>query len=226
MAPVDTASNLHPFHRRHKNAILLITLLSLILLSPLIQIFHGSKLLDMVLTSLVMAASINAISYRKRSTLLIAIGLAALAVISGWTQAFDNNGQHENHPIYLILSHSFGAILYTYIAALLFKVILIEDEITIDQIFAGVVIYIFIGLIWAHFYGMTEVFLPDSITNTDGSDPNFVYFSFVTLTTLGYGDMLPVTRMAKSLVIIEAITGVMFVAILVSTLVGRVNMRR
>lgn len=226
MPSVDTVQNPHPFHRRHKNAILLATLLSLILISPLGQLFKDSKLLDMILVTVVMMASLNAVSYRKRSTLLIAIGLAILAVISGWTQAFDSSGPHENHPIYLILTHSFGAALYIFIATLLFKVILAEDEITFDQIFAGVVIYIFIGLAWAHFYGLGEVFHPGSITSSNGTDPNFIYFSFVTLTTLGYGDMLPITPLAKALVIVEAITGVMFVAILVSTLVGRVNRMR
>lgn len=226
MPTVDTVQSPHPFHRRHKNAILLVTLLTLILVSPLGQLLKDSKLLDMILVTVVMTASLNAVSYRKRSTLFTAIGLALLAIVSGWTEAFDNVGPHEKHPIYLILAHSSGAVLYVYIAALLFKVILAEDEITVDQIFAGVVIYIFIGLAWAHFYGLVEVFHSDSITSSNGSDPNFIYFSFVTLTTLGYGDMLPITPMAKSLVIVEAITGVMFVAILVSTLVGRVNRSR
>lgn len=226
MQSVDTDLANQPFHRRHKNLILLVTLLLLILLSPLFQMIHASKLLDMVLTTIVVAASINAVSHRKRATLIWAILLASLAIISGWTQAFDGGLAHQAHSAYLLLAHCFGAALYVYIAALLFKVILIESEISVDQIFAAVAIYIFIGLTWAHFYGITEVFHSNSIIGGDGSETNFVYFSFITLTTLGYGDMLPVTPMAKALVIVEAITGVMFVAILVSTLVGRVSMKR
>ncbi len=226
MQSADTDLVRQPFRRRHKSLILLATLLLLILLSPLLQLINASKLLDMVLTTIVVAASINAVSHRKRSTFIWAILLASLTVISGWTQAFDGGEANTAHPIYLILAHCFSAALYIYIASFLFKVILIEDEITVDQIFAAVAIYIFIGLTWAHFYGITEVFQSNSITGNDGSDPDFVYFSFVTLTTLGYGDMLPATLMTKALVIVEAITGVMFVAILISTLVGRVNMRR
>ena len=214
-----------PFHRRNKGAILLVTLLLLILLAPLGQLFKDSKLLDMTLATIVMAASLHAISYRRRSTVYLAAVLATLAVISGWMQVgFDSN-------VHQILSHSFGAALYLYIAGLLFKVILIEDDITIDQIFAAVAIYIFIGLTWAHFYALADAFQPGSIdfgTATESIEPNisYIYFSFITLTTLGYGDMLPVTAGAKSLVIVEAITGVMFIAVLISTLVGRVNKRR
>lgn len=230
MPSVDTVQTSHPFHRRHKNAILLATLLILILASPLIEFFGDSQLTNMLLTSVVMVTSINAISRRKRSSFFWAISLAALAVISGWTQAFNNNHIQGGHSVYLFFSHVFGAVLYIYIAALLFKVILIEDEITVDQIFAGVVIYILIGLTWAHCYALVGIYDPESIQGISASindnESDYIYFSFITLTTLGYGDMLPTSSVTKSLVIVEAITGVMFVTILVSTLVGRVNMKR
>lgn len=225
MQSVSTSPGIPRFHRRHKHAVLLATLLLLILLSPLIQTFKDSHLLVMLLTTVVMATAVNALSFRNRSAVFFAAGLATLAIISGWMQAaFADNDFHR------ILSHSFGAALYIYIATLLFKVILIEDEVTVDQIFAAVAIYIFIGLTWGHFYALVGVFDPESVIGItvaeSFSDSDFIYFSFVTLTTLGYGDMLPVNPMTKALVIIEAITGVMFVAILISTLVGRVNMKR
>jgi len=229
MPSVDTVQNPRPFHRRHKNAILLTALLLLILFSPLNQLFEWEEMLNMVLATAVMAAALNAVSYRKRSTFFWALSLVALAGIFGWMQAFAQSASHQSHAAYLILANISGAALYIYIATLLFRVILTDDEITVDQVFAGVVIYIFIGLAWAHFYGLSEIFQNDSISGTNGSngsDTSFVYFSFVTLTTLGYGDMRPVTAMSKALVIVEAIIGVMFVAILVATLVGRVNRKR
>lgn len=160
-----------------------------------------------------------------RSAVFFAAGLAALAIISGWLQA-----AYEDNDIHRVISHSFGAALYIFIAALLFKTILTEKNITSDQLFAAIAIYIFIGLTWGNFYALVGTFDPNSILGitvaTNGNDGDFIYFSFVTLTTLGYGDMLPVNAVTKALVILEAITGVMFVAILVSTLVGRVNLKR
>jgi len=224
MQAVDIDQADFPFHHRHKNAILLVTLLLLMFLAPLDLIFQDSKLLDTAMATIVIVASLNAISHRKRSTVFWAIGLAVPAVIFGWVQTFDSDTLHET------VAHIFGAALYIFIAALLFKVLFTEGEVKTDQIFSAVAIYIFIGLTWGHFYALEEILHPGSITGSladaGDSSANFVYFSFVTLTTLGYGDMLPVSPGAKALVIIESITGVMFVAILVSTLVGRVNMSR
>jgi voltage-gated potassium channel len=224
MQAVDIDQADRQFHRRHKNAILLVTLLLLILMAPINELFKDRLLIDMALATIVIAASLNAISQRKRSTVIIAIGLSTLAITSGWSQTFHFSEINQ------IIYHSLVASLYIYISALLFKVILIEDKITFDQIFAAVAIYIFIGITWAHFYVIVGVFDKESIdgitATINGNESDYLYFSFVTLTTLGYGDILPVNSMTKALVIIEAISGVMFVAILISTLVGRVNMRR
>lgn len=238
MQSVDTDQALRPFHRRHKNAMLLTALLLMILLAPLIQLFKDSKLLEMILTTLVVGASVNAISHRNRTIVYTAVCLATLAVIFGWVEAFYHDGHRtvntfQVSDLHQVLSHSLAAILYMFVATLLFKVILIEKVITVDQIFAGVAIYVFIGLTWGHFYALTDIFHTESIsgisvsTHTmEASNSDYMYFSFVTLTTLGYGDMFPVASIDKALAIIEAVTGVMFVAILVSTLVGRVNMKR
>jgi len=140
MQSEDIKPAVPPFNRRHKGAILLATLLLLILLAPLGELFKDSKLLDMILATVVMAASLHAISYRQRRTVFLAVALATMAVISGWMQVGFDSSVHQ------ILSHSFGAALYLYIAALLFKVILIEDEITVDQLFTAVAIYITTGI--------------------------------------------------------------------------------
>jgi len=202
----------------------MVTLLLVIIMAPVSQLFKNSNLMDMIMATLVMVASLNAISHKRRSKVILSVILATLYVISGWIQvAFEGNAQ-------LVISHAFAAALYCYIAALLFQVIIIEDDITVDQIFAAVAIYIFIGLTWAHFYAVIGAFDPESVRGlssiTDAKPADYIYFSFVTLTTLGYGDMLPTNPITKALVIVEAITGVMFVAVLISTLVGRVNKRR
>ena len=176
----------------------------------------------MVLITIVMSASLNAISFGNRKVTRIAIVLAILAVISGWLEALYHSNQLE------IVSDSLDAGLYIYIATYLFRGIIVEKEITMDQLFAAVVIYILIGLTWGNFYSMTDSISPGAIDFGSPSDQsdisnNYMFFSFVTLTTLGYGDMLPVSPFAKSLAILESVTGVMFVAILISRLVGKIN---
>lgn len=58
------------------------------------------------------------------------------------------------------------------------------------------------------------------MTRKNAKKDNFIYFSFVTLTTLGFGDLLPVSPLARFLVYMEAVTGVFYMAIVVSSLVG------
>ena len=82
-----------------------------------------------------------------------------------------------------------------------------------------------IGIIWALLYGLVEVLIEGSFSgnllNVGGSRFwDLIYFSFVTLTTLGYGDILPMNSYARTLAYIEAIAGQFYIAILVASLVG------
>ena len=98
-----------------------------------------------------------------------------------------------------------------------------ENEVTLDLIMASACAYILIGLVWAYFYHFVEVLHPKSFTLpwTPGDDLwDFYYYSFVTLTTVGYGDILALTKPARALSILEALTGQLYLAIMISRLVG------
>ena len=115
-------------------------------------------------------------------------------------------------------------ILYLGIATyLILRDILLSPEITIDTIRGGICVYLLIGFVWALLYGVTA-----SLDSSAFSQPiieiesygRAVYFSFTTLTTLGYGDIIPVSPLAKMLTNLEAIIGQLYPAILISILVG------
>jgi voltage-gated potassium channel len=98
-----------------------------------------------------------------------------------------------------------------------------EIEVTLDLIMASACAYILIGMVWAYFYHFVEVFHPHSFTLpwTPGDDLwDFYYYSFVTLTTVGYGDIVALTKPARALSILEALTGQLYLAIMISRLVG------
>jgi polyferredoxin len=91
-----------------------------------------------------------------------------------------------------------------------------------DVIWAAVNVYLLLGLVWSYGYEFLELANPQSFT---GPDPNlnrddFFYFSYVTLATLGYGDIVPATRPARAMAIFEALTGQLYLAILIARLVG------
>jgi len=103
-----------------------------------------------------------------------------------------------------------------------------EGPITIHRITGAIAVYLLIGLMWSflyHFIALQspEAFkLPDSLGTytADTLQSNLLYFSFVTLTTLGYGDILAVHPLARMLVMLEALTGQLFPAILLARLVS------
>ena len=92
-----------------------------------------------------------------------------------------------------------------------------------DSIQGGIAIYFLSGLLWAFFYQMLLLFDSEAILFSDhamGGFSDMIYFSFVTITTLGYGDITPVSRMAKNLALLEAVWGQTYLAVLVARLVG------
>ncbi len=98
-----------------------------------------------------------------------------------------------------------------------------ENEVTIDLIMAAACTYILLGMLWAYAYYLVESLHPDSFKAAEKRVEvlwDFYYYSFVTLTTVGYGDILAVSRPARALSILEAIIGQLYLAIMISRLVG------
>ena len=98
-----------------------------------------------------------------------------------------------------------------------------ETTVTIDSIQGGIAIYFLSGVFWAFLYQTLLLFDPDAILFSDhvlGAFSDIIYFSFITMTTLGYGDIMPISRMAKNLAVLEAVWGQTYLAVLVARLVG------
>lgn len=100
-----------------------------------------------------------------------------------------------------------------------------RDRVDLNKIVGALCIYLLIGAVWAIFYQLLEDLVPGSFAGVDGHQGyalswRLLYFSFVTLTTLGYGDVLPLTVYAESLVLLEAILGQFYLAVLVAGLIS------
>lgn len=94
-----------------------------------------------------------------------------------------------------------------------------------NLLFGAMCVYLLMGLIWAILYGLTFQFLPGSFNGIEGVDgkapmDTLLYYSFVTLASLGYGDITPVTPLARTLAYLEAIGGQLYIAIMLAGLVG------
>lgn len=101
------------------------------------------------------------------------------------------------------------------------------DEVTGDVIAGALSVYLLLGLTWSLVYQGLALVNPGAFTVGSaiaGTGPldwmDFLYYSFITLATVGYGDITPVTPLAQSLAYAEAVTGVLYVAVLVARLVS------
>jgi hypothetical protein len=100
-----------------------------------------------------------------------------------------------------------------------------STEINTNRLVGAICVYLLLGVIWALIYSLLEFAAPSSFTgiapgDAAGWDSGWIYFSFVTLTTLGYGDITPVSETARSLVYLQAIAGQFYIAVLVAGLVS------
>jgi hypothetical protein len=103
-----------------------------------------------------------------------------------------------------------------------------DGPVTGHRLLGGVAAYLLLGVIWAYAYTLVGTISPGAFSGPIdvGDGPRaLLYFSFVTLTTVGYGDVQPLHPVARSLAMLEAVTGVLYIAILISRLVSQALVR-
>jgi hypothetical protein len=155
--------------------------------------------------------------HARRRTLLI-VGILALLTFHGI--AADRLGEHWLRPATLLVTATFmGAIT----AALLYYV-LDWHPITTDKVFGAVAAYVLIAFTFACVFALLQEVQPGAFHAAPVHAPNqldwsaMMYFSFTVLTSTGFGEITPVTRMARALIVIEQVVGVMYVAFLIARL--------
>jgi hypothetical protein len=218
------AMSIHQKILQEKATLVLILFVGLLLLDPLIP---GA------LTSLSFAAIgvagawlLSAPKSFSRKAIVVSSSVAAIAIILGKFLP-EHMLEAARMPIGILLL-IFTIILYTWCGSLMLSAVLKAKEVTHQLIISAVNFYIILGMFYAHIYTILDWFRPESFALQvldRESASHFVYFSFVTLATLGYGDITPKTEFAQRLAVSEAIMGQFFgwlvVAYLVSVYVGR-----
>jgi hypothetical protein len=119
------------------------------------------------------------------------------------------------------------AVFYAFTINHVLRYVLRPGEVTADKIYGAIAGYILTGLLWTSIYLFLDQLHPGSFIYHGVKDstallafPDLLYFSFVTLTTTGYGDIAPVTAYARSLAILEQLAGTFYIAILIARLTG------
>ena len=169
-----------------------------------------------VVTLLVAVWGVNSQKFFLRSALIFPVSIIVVAVLTNW---LDQSGFDSLHLFFLLA-------FFISTAQKTAKQVLFTGGIDGNKILGAICLYLLMGLIWAITYTLIQLSFPGAFENVGNSKewfsllPNFIYFSFVTLTTLGFGDLLPVQPVARFLVYFEAIVGQFYLAILVASLVG------
>ena len=109
------------------------------------------------------------------------------------------------------------------IAYVLLAQIFRKGPINVMRVLGAVAVYLLLGVAYAQAYQIAIRLNPTAITSSEGAVIEFrdwIYFSFSTLSTLGYGDIIPTGRFTRSLAIAEAISGQLYLAVLIARLVA------
>src|SRR5262245_194102 len=209
------------------NSLLLVALLLLILAYPFVFGESFGPVVFQLTSSAVLIAALWAVS-RRRPVLLAGLLLAAPTFIAGWMQNF--NERRWLTAVYFVLCVLFLG----FTAIVVLRQTLEGPAVTADTIAGAICFYLLVGVIWALIYSLIELTHPESFldggrqVDSAGHHRLFsemLYLSFVTLSTLGYGDILPVTRQARMLAALEGIIGPLYLAVLIAQLVGRATSR-
>jgi len=206
---------------RRLSAVELLIALGLLFFSlPFVEEIKGGDIIVSILLSLVLISAVLAVANRRR-TFVVAVLLAIPAVVGRWINHF----RPDLLPpaIFLVA----GLVLVAFVVANLLRFILRAPSVNAEVLCASISAYLMLGLMWTMAYWLVDQLTPGGAFsfNTNAGPQsingfNAFYFSFITLSTVGYGDITPVSRIARWLAAMEAMTGLLYVAVLIARLVS------
>ena len=207
------------FHRF--SAVQLLIALGLFLtFAPFVEEMKGGDLIIAILLSLVLLSGVVAVAARRR-VFCIALVLLTPAIVFRWINYL---WPHMVHPAVFLTT---GLVLIGFVVANLLRFVLRAPSVNTEVLCASISAYLMLGLMWTMAYWLVDQVTPGGAFsfNTKAGTQSIngftgFYFSFITLSTVGYGDITPVSRFARWLAAIEAMTGLLYVAVLIARLVA------
>ncbi|HTI37307.1 MAG TPA: potassium channel family protein [Vicinamibacterales bacterium] len=203
---------------KHPSAALLFVQILGILLYPLMEDTSAERALFGVIGLLVLAAALYVV---KRGPWLTAVGVVLavpVVVLSIWLALdFDSNR--------MVVMAVLEAAFYFYAAGSLIAYMLDDEVASADELFAAAATFTLLAWAFAYVYVVCQALLPGSFTAVVGpANPRtwmeLLFLSFTTLSGVGLGDIVPLLPMARALVMIEELSGVMYLALVVSRLIA------
>jgi Ion channel. len=201
---------------------LLLTLLAV----PFSQrLFGGGRYSLTLLFSLFMLVAIWSLSTAQRIFQVGVLLVLSIFVIAG---AIALTGASQFLTLSAVVLMLIFCALSCFIAA---RHVFAMQQVDLNSLVGAFCVYLLLGMIWALLYHLLLLFEPSAFTgNISVQDqrtfPDMLYFSFVTLASLGYGDISPVGELTRTLAYLEAVTGQFYLAVMVASLVGVYSAKR
>jgi hypothetical protein len=204
-------------------------LVSLLLLFFFYPFFAGLRFAPRLLGILFLAILISGVSSISSSRRAVATA-TCLAVLAFGSYV---GIQLTTGRFFHVLTASSFALFFAFVTVVVLRHILSTKEVTTDTILGAMCAYLLLGMVWAMVFSLIETLAPGSFLHggqslaasfPEARQPvisSFIYYSFVTLTTLGYGDITPGSSPAAALSSLEAVTGQLYIAILIARLVAQ-----
>jgi hypothetical protein len=214
-----------PFHRFWTTEIgltgILVFLILYLVASYVLDKYHVAKILSLLFLSLFFVSAALSVSERPTGRLVFG-GLALVVLGFIWIDYFlPGLGLRSGRVMADILTVG-------YLIILLLRHVFSEGAITYHRICGAVGVYLLLGWLWSEFYLLILRFEPGAIKlppeilsgSFEGLQAHLFYFSIITLTTLGYGDIVPISNSARLAAMLEALLGQLYPAITLAWLVS------
>ncbi len=209
-----------PFTRvcfKNRFPFLFVSILVVLVMNPIIESIAPLRILFTIFITVVIMSAIYALSQTIRQVIIASI----LAVPTlGFTWASD----YVDTPFLFLASHISGVFFFVFVVVHILMFIRKQDNVSSDLIVGAAVVYLLMAMIWSYVYLIIETLHPGSFnipeSQTMGRKYLFVYYSLVTISTLGYGDITPSTGVAGSFSVLEAVIGQLYLVTMIAWLVG------
>jgi hypothetical protein len=204
---------------RLPNAWLLFSLVTLVFIYPLLADLPEGRAATAIFDVIILILALRA-SHAGFGETWFGYALALPAVVLQMLAAFDSS--RDVYAASLIA----GAIFHAFVVVNLLRYMLADSVMTLDELFAAAGLYVLMAFVFAYIYTLIEhwhpgAFVINPLNNPDGGVEwwDMLYFSFTSLTSVGFGEITPAQDQARSVVMIEQMIGVLYFAIIISRLV-------
>jgi len=197
----------------------MVLLLGLLLLRPLVP---GAVADAIFLPTIIVSAWLAGGKTRRSLIVTIILGFAAFGILSFDLLAHEQFLKFFSRPLGFPAAVAVLFVLI-YCGAVILRSLLATERVFVNEIIGTFNLYLIMGYTWSYVYLLVELTSPGSFQTSStagGLGLRFIYFSFVTLTTVGFGDTVPASPIAEMLVVLEAIIGQFYVAVVVAYLVS------